>query len=99
MTHTDLPPARANVLHISFDRSVTFGAAEEVLRKNGARVVESPDSTGIIGIAPSNLASGKATPERMSEEMSALATRLRADPRVRWIEPVPTDNAPTPRGP
>ena len=99
MTHTDLPPARANVLHISFDRSVTFGEAEEVLRKSGARVIEGPDSSGIIGIAPGNLASGKATPERMSEEMRALATRLHADPRVRWIEPVPAEDAPTPRGP
>jgi hypothetical protein len=99
MTHTDLRQARANVLHISFDRSVTIGEADEVLRKSGARVVESPDSSGVIGIAPANLAAGQATPERTSEEMRALATRLHADPRVRWIEPVPADDAPTPRGP
>jgi hypothetical protein len=98
-THTDSVQARVNVLHISFDRSVTIGEAEEVLRRSGARVVEGPDSTGIIGIAPGNLASGNATPEHMSEQMRALATRLHADPRVRWIEPVPADNAPAPRGP
>ena len=87
-THTDLPQARANVLHISFDRSVTVGEAEEVVRKNGARVVEGPDSSGIVGVAPGN-----------RDDMRALATRLHADPRVRWIEPIPADNAPTPRGP
>ena len=87
-THTDLPQARANVLHISFDRSVTVGEAEEVVRKNGARVVEGPDSSGIVGVAPGN-----------RDDMRALATRLHADPRVRWIEPVPADDAPTPRGP
>jgi anti-sigma factor RsiW len=87
-THTDLPQARANVLHVSFDRSVTVGEAEEVVRKNGARVVEGPDSSGIVGVAPGN-----------RDDMRALATRLHADPRVRWIEPIPADNAPTPRGP
>jgi hypothetical protein len=98
-THTDVAPAATNVLHISFDRSVTIGEAEEVLRSNGARVVEGPDSSGIIGIAPANLAPGKTTPERVSEEMRSLSTRLHADPRVRWVEPVPADNAPTLRGP
>jgi hypothetical protein len=82
-----------NVLHISFDRSVTVGEAEEVLRTSGARVVEGPDSTGIFGIAPGNVASGKVTAERVSQEMRVLATRLRADPRVRWVEPISADNA------
>ena len=98
-THTDMARAATNILHISFDRSVTFGEAEEVLRSSGARVVEGPDSSGIIGIAPANLAPGKATPERMSQEMRSLSRRLHADPRVRWVEPVPEDNAPTSRGP
>jgi hypothetical protein len=98
-THTDSPHAAANVLHIAFDRSVTVGEAEEVLRKSGARVVEGPDGSGTVGIAPTNLTSGNTTPERVSVEMRALATRLHADPRVRWVEPVPADNAPTPRGP
>ena len=99
-THTDTAHAATNVLHISFDRSVTVGEAEEVLRSSGARVVEGPDSsTGVIGIAPADLAPGKATPERVSEQMRTLSMRLRADPRVRWVEPVPADNAPTSRGP
>jgi hypothetical protein len=98
-THTDAARAATNVLHISFDRSVTFGEAEEVLRSSGARVVEGPDSSGIIGIAPTNLPSGNATPERVSQEMRSLSLRLHADPRVRWVEPIPADNAPTSRGP
>jgi hypothetical protein len=87
-THTDKVPAAANVLHISFDRAVTVGEAEEVLRTSGARVVEGPDSTGIFGIAPNT-----------REDMRVLATRLHADPRVRWVEPIPADNAPPPREP
>jgi hypothetical protein len=87
-THTDSVHAAPNVLHISFDRSVTVGEAEEVLRTSGARVVEGPDSSGIFGVAPDN-----------RDEMRVLATRLHADPRVRWVEPIPADNAPTPRGP
>jgi hypothetical protein len=93
-THTDAAHTAANVLHIAFDRSVTVGEAEEALRSSGARVVEGPDSSGIIGITPGTLANGKATPERASQEMRVLSKRLRADPRVRWVEPTPGDNTP-----
>jgi hypothetical protein len=93
-THTETTHAAASVLHISFERSVTVGEAEAALRSSGARVVEGPDSSGIFGIAPDTLANGKATPERVSQEMHALAARLHTDPRVRWVEPVPADNTP-----
>ena len=96
-THTDVEPVVPNLLHISFDRSVTVGEAEEALRTSGARVVEGPDSSGIFGITPGNIASGKATPERVRQEMRVLATRLHADPRVRWVEPIPADNVPPSR--
>ena len=94
MTHTDKPEAAAPyVVHIYFDRSVTIGAAEEALRANGARVIEGPDSSGMIGVAPI------AGPT--SQELRLLSERLRADPRVRLVLPVPGDNAspPTSRGP
>lgn len=91
-THTEATHVAASVLHISFERSVTVGEAEAALRSNGARVVEGPDG-GIFSIAPDTLANGKATPERVSQEMRALAARLRTDPRVRWVEPIPADNA------
>jgi Putative zinc-finger len=87
VTHTEVTHGAMNVLHIAFDRAVTVGEAEEVLRANGARVVEGPDSTGIIGVTPMNRV-----------DMHVLATRLHADPRVRWVEPVPADDAPPPRG-
>jgi Putative zinc-finger len=87
VTHTDVTHRAANVLHLSFDRAVTVGEAEEVLRASGARVVEGPDSTGVIGVTPVNRV-----------EMRVLATRLHADPRVRWVEPIPADDAPLARG-
>ncbi|HEX4675771.1 MAG TPA: zf-HC2 domain-containing protein [Steroidobacteraceae bacterium] len=90
-THTDVTHATVNVVHISFDRSVTVGEAETALRSSGARVVEGPDSSGIFGVTPDSLAHGTATPERVSEELRVLSARLHADPRVRWVEPIATD--------
>jgi Putative zinc-finger len=92
-THTDVAPVAANVLHISFDRSVTVGEAEAALRSSGARVVEGPDNSGIFGVTPDNLAHGTATAERVNEAMRVLSARLHADPRVRWVEPIATDKA------
>jgi hypothetical protein len=102
-THTDAARATPDVLHIAFDRSVTIGEAEEALRSTGAHLVEGPDSVGIFGVAP-DIGGGKATAERARQELHVLSARLRADPRVRWVEPIPGDSArdalePTPRGP
>jgi hypothetical protein len=101
VTHTDVVPHVApNVVHIAFDRSVTIGQAEEVLRSAGARVVEGPDSTGIFGVTPDT------RPSQADHEIRVLSARLRADPRVRWVEPVAGDDtspadaqAPASRGP
>jgi len=104
-THTDPVRGAPNILHIAFDRSVTVGEAEEALRSTGARIVEGPDSSGIFGIAPSVVASADTIPEHVSQEMHLLSARLRADPRVRWVEPIPGDDssggapAPLSRGP
>jgi hypothetical protein len=87
-TYTDSVASAPNVLHIAFDRSVTVGEAEEALRSTGARIVEGPDSTGVFGVAPTAVATGDVVPGHMSQEMHLLSTRLRADPRVRWVEPV-----------
>ena len=91
-TTTDVASAAPNVLHISFDRSVTVGEAEEALRSTGARIVEGPDSKGIFGIAPSVVATADVRPDQISQEMHLLSARLRADPRVRWVEPIPGNN-------
>jgi Putative zinc-finger len=104
-THSDATHVAANVLHIAFDRSVTIGEVEEALRSSGAHIVEGPDSTGVLGVAPGVRDSDRAAPKRLTEELRVLSARLRADPRVRWVEPIADDNSPgearvpTPRGP
>ena len=74
MTHTDTVSVTPDVLHIAFDRSLTVGDATEVLRSNGARIIEGPDSTGIIGVT-ANMTDAK----HPGREMHLLAERLRAD--------------------
>jgi hypothetical protein len=103
-THTDSAGTTANVLHIAFSRSVTIGEAEEVLHSTGAHIVEGPDNTGIFGIAP-GATNANTTPRHTTRDLRVLSARLRADPRVRWVQPVPGDDSPgavdspTPRGP
>jgi Putative zinc-finger len=92
LTHT-APAAAPGVLHIAFDRSLTVGEAEQLLISAGARVVEGPDATGVLGIAPATPAS---TPEAGTAGLRSLAERLRSDPHVRWIEPMPGVEAPAP---
>jgi hypothetical protein len=105
-TRSDVAAAGSpNVLHIAFQRSVTVGEQAQVLRVNGAHIVEGPDSVGVFGIAPGLETSADMPPERMSRQLQILSAHLRADPRVRWVEPVPGDDSsgdgqvPTPRGP
>ena len=81
-TYTNTPPVASSIVHISFNRSVTVGEAEAALRANGARVVEGPDSVGIIGVAP----------VQADLQLRVLSEHLRADPRIRWVEPVSGDN-------
>jgi hypothetical protein len=101
-THTDATHVTPNVLHIAFDRSLTIGEVEELLRSTGARVVEGPGNTGIFGVTPVTVASGHATGLSASREIWVLSARLRGDPRVRWVEPLATadyEQAPAPPGP
>jgi hypothetical protein len=84
LTHTAPAAAAPGVLHIAFERSITIGDAEQLLLSAGARVVEGPDATGVFGVAP--VAGAAALP--------ALADRLRGDPHVRWIEPLPPPRTP-----
>ncbi|HKF97879.1 MAG TPA: hypothetical protein VKB20_06460 [Steroidobacteraceae bacterium] len=83
-THT-LQRAPTAVLHIAFVPSLSISEAGDALRGAGARVVEGPDATGIVGVAPVTASTDSAGG---SAELRALATRLRADARVRWIEPI-----------
>ncbi len=88
-THTDSPAAQTHVLHIAFDRAVTIGDAQELLRTNGARIVEGPGNTGIFGVAP--VAASSAADA--SRQLQMISARLRADSRVLWVQPL-TEEAP-----
>jgi hypothetical protein len=84
----------SSVLHIAFHPTITIGEVEAVLRSSGAHLVDGPDSVGVYGVLPDLETSGRISPERMSAELRVLSARLRADPRVRWVEPIPGDNPP-----
>jgi hypothetical protein len=88
--HTATAPAVAapGVLHIAFDRSLPIGEAEQLLVSAGARVVEGPDASGVFGVAPVTPVAPVAAPADGASQLRALAERLRADPRVRWIQPL-----------
>jgi hypothetical protein len=92
VTHTENHPRGAGVLHIAFAPAVSVDDASALLRAAGARVVEGPDATGVFGVA--------LTTDRPEAQLWSLATRLRADPRVRWVEPLPEpEGAPASRAP
>jgi anti-sigma factor RsiW len=90
VTHTATPAAAPDrgVLHIAFAPSLSISAMEELLRSSGARVVEGPDKTGIFGVSPVAAAPGMVRSGEVDPQLRDLAARLRADPRVRWVEPV-----------
>jgi hypothetical protein len=87
-THTTTVHGAPSVLHIAFDRSLTIGEVERILHSAGARVVEGPGATGIFGVSPAEVASGELESVGVTQEMQLLSARLRADARVRWVEPV-----------
>jgi putative zinc finger protein len=91
-THTDAVAPAPNVLHIAFYGTVTMSEAQEALRSTGARIVDGPDSVGIFGVTPG--ASNNTTPHQTSQDLRVLAAHLHADPRVRWVEPIPGDDSP-----
>ena len=94
-THTAATARVPYVLHIAFVPSLSVGDAGKLLREAGARVVEGPDATGIFGVAPVESVPGEAWTQDVGAQMRALAGRLRADARVRWVEPL-ADVAVTP---
>jgi anti-sigma factor RsiW len=89
-THTDASAVVPQVVHVAF--APTLGAVDlvQLLRAAGGRVVAGPDATGVYGVAP--LARDRLQPDDSRPPGAAarvLAARLRADPRVRWVEPQP----------
>ena len=86
ITHTAAPAASsAAVLHIAFVPSLSITEVGEALHRAGAHVVEGPDAAGIVGVVPV-AASTEGT--EASADLHALAVRLRADARVRWVQPL-----------
>jgi len=84
VTHTS-EPAPSAMLHIAFVPSLSISEVGDALHGAGARVVEGPDATGIVGVVP---VAASTDSKGGSAELRALAARLRADARVRWIEPI-----------
>jgi len=89
-TYTAAPaPTSMAALHIAFVPSLSIAEVGDALRSAGAQVVEGPDATGIFGVAPVAASAGVAAgAAEGAPELRALAARLRADPRVRWVQPL-----------
>lgn len=94
MTHTDATAVTPNVLHIALDRSLPIGQVEELLHAGGARIVEGPDNTGTLGVMPDGVVSGETSAGSANTQLRALAARLRADPRVLWVQPLAHEATP-----
>jgi hypothetical protein len=93
-TVTDASVVTPNVLHIAFDRSLPIGEVEELLRTGGARIVEGPGNTGIVGVTPVGVIAGHTTEASANKQLRALSARLRADPRVLWVQPLADEGIP-----
>lgn len=93
-THTDAPVVTPNVLHIALDRSIPIGEVEELLRTGGARIVEGPSNTGELGVTPVGVVAGQTPVSSANKQLRALSARLRTDPRVLWIGPLPDEGTP-----
>ncbi len=96
-TATDSPAGTPNVLHIALDRSLRIGEVEELLRDGGARIVEGPGNTGILGVVPAGVVPGQTPASSAQKQQRALSARLRTDPRVLWVQPLPDEDAPADR--
>jgi hypothetical protein len=93
-THTDAPAVTPNVLHIALDRSIPIGEVEELLRTGGARIVEGPGNTGILGVTPVGVVAGQTSASSADKQLRALSARLRTDPRVLWVQPLADEGTP-----
>jgi hypothetical protein len=93
-TRSDPPAVTPNVLHIALDRSIPIGEVEELLHAGGARIVEGPGNTGILGVTPVGVVSGQTSASSANKQLRALSARLRADPRVLWIQPLTDEVTP-----
>jgi hypothetical protein len=94
ITRSDPSAVTPNVLHIALDRSIPIGEVEELLHMGGARIVEGPGNTGILGVTPVGLVAGQTTASSANKQLRALSARLRTDPRVLWVQPLADEGTP-----
>jgi len=70
------------------------------LRLGGARIVEGPGTPGILGVTPVGVVAGQTTEASANKQLRTLSARLRADPRVLWVQPLADEGIPAdPRAP
>lgn len=93
-TVTDPSALTPNVLHIALDRSIPIGEVEELLRTGGARIVEGPGNTGVLGVTPVGVVTGQTSVASANKQLRALSARLRTDSRVLWVEPLAAEVTP-----
>lgn len=94
ITRSDPSAVTPNVLHIALDRSIPIGEVEELLHAGGARIVEGPGNTGILGVTPVGVVSGQTSASSANRQLRALSARLRTDPRVLWVQPLADEGTP-----
>jgi hypothetical protein len=97
-THTEVPAGNSAVLHIALDPSLPVGEVEDLLRAGGARIVEGPRNTGELGVIPVGAmvgaGAGQTSAASANKQLKALSARLRTDPRVLWVQPLPDEGTP-----
>jgi hypothetical protein len=90
--HADDPAGASQVLHIAFARDLTVDEMQTLLSSAGAQVVEGPQAGGLFGV--------RATAGADAGQLQNLARRLRDEPQIRWVEPLPSQEpSGTPREP
>jgi hypothetical protein len=104
-TRSDPSAVPTTTLHIALDRSLPIGEVEELLRMDGARISEGPDSTGVLGVTPVGVVAGQTSAQSANKQLRTLSGRLRMDSRVLWVQPLADEEtsadhrAPDVRGP
>jgi hypothetical protein len=94
ITRSDVSAVNPTVLHIALNRSIPIGEVEELLHAGGARIVEGPDNTNVLGVTPVGVVPGHTSASSANRQLRALSARLRTDPRVLWVEPLEDEGTP-----
>jgi hypothetical protein len=88
-TYTDTTAVVPDVVHVAFAPGLGPVDVQQLLETAGGRVLEGPDATGVYGVTPLSGGQGRDRSSPPGAAARALAARLRADPRVRWVQPAP----------